>query len=66
MRGELTTVAMPATVIGGAETILFYCLFLLWPGALSWLFTLMALLVLVGVGVRLHWARRHLGAKDVE
>jgi phosphatidylglycerophosphate synthase len=51
-RGDLTTVAMPAGLIGGFETILFYTAFFLWPSV--------AALVLVGVVQRLAWARRHL------
>lgn len=61
-QGELTTVTMPNGLVGGAETILFYSAFLLWPGGLTWLFALMAVMVMVGVGLRLHWARRHLTA----
>ncbi len=41
-RGELTTVAMPAGLIGGTETVLFYTAFFLWPSAARWLFLLMA------------------------
>jgi phosphatidylglycerophosphate synthase len=59
-RGDLTTVAMPAGLIGGTETVLFYTAFFLWPSAARWLFLLMAALVLVGVVQRLAWARRHL------
>lgn len=59
-RGEITTVAMPSGLVGGAETILFFCLFLLWPGALFWLFSAMTVMVLLGVGQRLVWARRNL------
>lgn len=59
-RGELTTVTMPAGLVEGAETVLFYSLFLLFPGALVPLFALMALLVLVTVGQRLAWAVRQL------
>jgi phosphatidylglycerophosphate synthase len=59
-RGELTTVTMPAGLVGGTETVLFYSLFLLWPGALRWLFLLMAALVLAGVVQRLLWARSNL------
>ena len=59
-RGDLTTVAMPAGLIGGTETVAFYAAFLLWPSAVRWLFLLMAALVLVGVVQRLLWARRHL------
>lgn len=60
-RGELTTVTMPAGLVGGAETILFYSAFLIWPGALRWLFLVMAALVRLGVFQRLWWARRRLG-----
>lgn len=59
-RGELTTVTMPAGLVGGTETIFFYAAFLIWPGALPWLFLTMAGLVLLGVIQRLWWARRHL------
>lgn len=57
---ELTTVTMPDGLIGGAETIVFYCLFLLWPGYLVPLYTLMAGLVLVTIGQRLVWAVKNI------
>jgi len=60
-RGELTTVTMPRGLVGGAETILFYSVFLLWPDGLIWLFVAMTIMVLIGVVMRLHWARRNLG-----
>ena len=60
VHGELTSVTMPDGLIGGVETILFFCIFLIFPGALPWLFTTMAIAVLAGVGLRLHWARRNL------
>lgn len=59
-RGELTTITMPAGLIGGTETIIFYSLFLLWPAYLVPLYSLMAGLVLVTVGQRLVWANRYL------
>jgi phosphatidylglycerophosphate synthase len=59
-RGELTTITMPAGLIGGTETIIFYSLFLLWPLYLVPLYFLMAGLVLVTVGQRLVWASRYL------
>lgn len=59
-RGELTTVTMTASLVGGTETILFYSAFLIWPGSLRWLFPVMAGLVMLGVLQRLWWARRHL------
>lgn len=58
--GELTTVTMPRGLVGGAETIIFYTAFLLWPGLLPWLFTAMAAMVAMGVLLRLGWARRNL------
>ena len=59
-RGELTTVTMPGGLVGGAETILFYSIFLIFPNALFWLFLLMAAAVMAGVFMRLRWARRNL------
>jgi hypothetical protein len=59
-RGELTTVTMPRGLVGGTETILFYTAFLLWPGLLPWLFSAMAVMVLIGVVQRLWWAQRNL------
>jgi phosphatidylglycerophosphate synthase len=59
-RGELTTVTMPPGVIAGAETVLFYALFLMFPGRLTTLFTIMAALVGVNVVQRLIWAARKL------
>lgn len=60
VRGELTTVTMPNGLVGGTETILFYTLFLLWPGGLPWLFAVMTAMVLAGAGQRLYWAQRNL------
>jgi phosphatidylglycerophosphate synthase len=57
---ELTSVTMPAGLIGGAETVIFYIVFILWPAALPVLFALMGGLVLVTAGQRLVWAIRHL------
>lgn len=59
-RGELTTVTMPGGLIEGAETILFYTLFLLLPGTLVPLFSVMGALVLVTAAQRLVWAIRNL------
>ena len=57
---RLTSVTMPAGLIGGVETIIFYTAFILFPGVLAWLFCLMGLLVLVTILQRLLWAIRHL------
>lgn len=59
-RGELTTVTMPGGIVEGAETVVFYTLFLLFPGAHVPLFGLMAALVVITAGQRLVWATRNL------
>ena len=59
-RGELATVTMPNGLVGGAETRLFFSVFLVWTGGLPWLFGVMTAVVLVGVGQRLWWARRNM------
>lgn len=59
-RGELTTVTMPPGIIAGAETVLFYALFLAFPARLEALFAVMAALVGVNVVQRLAWAARRL------
>lgn len=57
---RLTTIAMPAGIIGGTETIIFYTAFIFFPAYLVWLFSLMALLIVVTICQRLVWAARHL------
>ncbi len=59
-RGELTSLTIPTGLIEGTETVICYCLFLLFPRALPFLFSGMALLVMVTVGQRLVWAARSL------
>lgn len=63
-RGESTTVTMPSGVVGGAETVLFYAAFMIWPGRLDWLFATMTLAVLLGAAQRLWWALCHLRGVD--
>ncbi len=58
--GELTTITMPGGLIEGTETVLFYTLFLVFPGATVLLFRLMAVLVSATIVQRLIWAIRHL------
>ena len=58
--GRLTTVEMPAGLIEGAETIVFYSLFFLLPAYTAALFTVMAVLVLFTAGQRVAWAYRHI------
>lgn len=55
-----TSVNMPAGLIGGGETILFYSVFILWPSWVVPLFGLMGLLVLATVVQRIVWATHHL------
>jgi phosphatidylglycerophosphate synthase len=57
---EKTSVTMPPGLVEGAETVIFYSLFLLYPGKLDALFALMAVLVGVNVVWRLLWAYRQL------
>lgn len=59
-QGELTTITMPGGLIEGTETILFYCLFLLFPHALVIEFVLMGICVLITACQRLIWALKHL------
>jgi phosphatidylglycerophosphate synthase len=59
-QGEFTSITMPGGLIEGAETVIFYTLFLLLPGLLVPLFLLMAALVLFTAGQRLWWAVRNL------
>ena len=57
---RLTTITMPAGIIGGTETILFYTLFIIFPGQITWLLSLFGLLIILTILQRLHWATRHL------
>ncbi len=57
---RLTSVVMPAGLVGGTETIIFYSAFLIFPKALVWLFCLMGLLVVITIVQRLIWANRYL------
>lgn len=56
--GECTTLTIPTGLIEGAETIVFYCLFLLLPGAFPGLCCALAALVALTIGQRLWWAAR--------
>jgi len=59
-QSELTTITMPGGLVEGAETVLFFTLFLVFPAAQVYLFVLMAVLVLATIAQRLIWATRHL------
>lgn len=57
---KLTTITMPAGIIGGTETIILYTAFIFFPAYLVWLFSLMGLLIIVTILQRLVWASRHI------
>ncbi len=57
---ETTTITMPGGIVGGFVTIVFYCLFILFPAHIVPLFITMSVLVLLGVLQRLLWAIRTL------
>jgi len=54
--GRLTSIEMPAGLIEGTETVIFYTLFFLLPVYVPWLFGLMAALVIVTASQRVWWA----------
>jgi hypothetical protein len=56
----MTSVTMPSGLIEGGETIVFFCLFLLFPQAMVPLFLLMALLTLATAAQQWRWAAIHL------
>jgi phosphatidylglycerophosphate synthase len=58
--GERTTVTMPPAIVAGAETVVFYSLFLLLPAWAPALFWVMGALLLGNVVLRLIWAGRRL------
>ena len=60
-QGEKTSITMPPGIIEGAETVIFYTLFLVLPQHLTLLFLTMAVLVSLNIVSRLQWAYRHLG-----
>ena len=60
VRGEMTTVTMPAGLIGGTETVIFYFAFILAPMYLDWLFYISAGLLVITIIQRLVWAAKTL------
>lgn len=56
----MTTLNMPAGLIEGAETVIFYTGFLMFPAWINVLFLIMAVLVMVTIGQRVLWALQHL------
>ena len=59
-RGELTTITMPGGLIEGAESILFYTLFLIFPQWLTVLFAVMSVLVVITSIQRVVWSIQNL------
>ncbi len=57
---RVTSIAMPAGLIEGAETVAFYTLFYFLSAQIPWLFGVMAMLVIVTACQRVWWAWRHL------
>lgn len=59
-RGEITSVTMTNGLVGGTETVVFYCLFLLLTPWLSYLFIIFGSMVIFTSLQRLVWAAKHL------
>lgn len=57
---EATSVSMPKGLIEGAETVLFFTLFLVLPHSAAALFTAFAALTFVGAFLRVKWAAKTL------
>jgi len=57
---QYTTVNMPVGLIAGTETVVFYCIFILFADQLTFLFATMGILIIVTVIQRLIWATQNL------
>jgi phosphatidylglycerophosphate synthase len=57
---RLTSVEMPSGLIEGAETVVIYSLFFIFPEQVFWLFLLMGILVFYTAGQRIVWAYRNI------
>jgi len=57
---RLTSMEMPTGLIEGAETMLFYTLFYIFPGTVATLFAMMALFVYYTAAQRVWWAYKNL------
>lgn len=55
-----TTITVPSGLIGGTETIIMYCVFLLFPNWIFILFNIFSTLVFVTVIQRLIWAKKNI------
>ena len=61
-RNELTTVTMPRAIIEGGEAVLFYSLFILFPGWLLELFSVLAILTFASAIYQVRSAYRYMRA----
>ncbi len=57
---QYTTVNMPPGLIAGTETVVFYCIFIVFADQLLFLFATMGILIMVTVIQRLVWATQNL------
>jgi len=55
-KGELTTVTMPPALIEGSETMIFFTLFIIFPGYLTFLYGIFTIGVIANIVQRLVWA----------
>jgi len=53
-----TAILMPAGLIGGFETLIAFCIFILFPAHLTTLYTIFTVLVVITTIQRLIWAKR--------
>jgi phosphatidylglycerophosphate synthase len=60
----MTSIVMPSGLVGAAETILAYCLFLIWPSQAALLFTVFGLMVVFTTLQRLAWAWKTFGKQE--
>lgn len=60
LQTALTSVTMPAGLVGGTETIVFFCIFIIWPRYLTFWFGLMGIMLVITIAQRVRWAILHL------
>ena len=60
VHSERTSITMPTGIVEGAETVIFYSLFLIFPSYLSVLFWVLSILVVLTILQRLWWAQKNL------
>ena len=63
---NMTTVIMPSGLVGATETIIAYCLFLIWANQAAILFTVFGAMVVFTTLQRLVWAWRKFGKQERE